>query len=175
MRCRWTTLSVTIMYSMLILAFACTSGDDQKGKTDTALPAIKVLDMQGQEIDFQQFAGSVLVVDFWATWCKPCIQEIPAYNEFYAKYGNSKVRLIGLAMESGDLPTVREFVQKHHIAYPVYLADATAPAAFGGVEGFPKTFVIDRKGRIVKSWLGATPGKIEEIDRLVESLLGSGS
>lgn len=137
----------------------------------TNMPAFQMLNMQGESVAFSEFAGVPLVVDFWATWCKPCLKEIPAFNDFYAKYGNEKVKMIGIAMGSGDAKTVLAFAEKHHIAYPVYIGGTDAPAAFGGVEGFPKTFLLDREGNILKSWLGAQPGKVEEIEQMVDALL----
>ncbi len=135
------------------------------------MPAFQLQNMQGESVAFAQLAGAPTVVDFWATWCKPCLKEIPAFNGFYAKYGSEKVRMIGIAMDSGNAENVLAFAREHHIAYPVYVGSDDAPAAFGGVEGFPKTFLLDRDGNILKSWLGAQPGKVEEIEQMVDALL----
>ncbi len=166
------------LFSAGLLFTACGSKSDgdarKKAAVESVLPAFSLLNMQGESVDSQQFAGAVLVVDFWATWCKPCIHEIPAYNKLYEKYRDKNFKLIGITMDSGDLSQILPFAEKNNMAYPIYLGNQSATVPFGGVEGYPKTFVVDQKGNILKSFLGAGEGKVEEIDQMVETLLGEG-
>jgi len=120
-------------------------------------PSWKLTDMSGKTISSDDFKGKVVVVDFWATWCPPCVGEIPGYVELQKKYADQGLVFVGLSVDQGGPDVVNKFVADHHLNYDVALADEKTESAFGGFEAIPTTFVIDRTGHIANMKTGAMP------------------
>ena len=131
-------------------------------------------DLEGEPVYFDNFAGDILVVDFWATWCHPCITEIPHYNAFDADYRGRGVHLIGLTVESGtpeDVVAWMEEDEGHKITYPLVMASDELINTYGPVFGFPTTLLIDQEGKVVKRWIGASVGKTDQMREMVDKLM----
>jgi thiol-disulfide isomerase/thioredoxin len=120
-----------------------------------AAPAWKLEDLAGKPVSFEQFKGKVVVVDFWATWCGPCKIEIPGYIDLQAKYGKDGFMIVGISLDEGGADVVKAFAEKAKINYQLVMADEKVVTAFGGVEGIPTTFLIDRSGQIRDRKVGA--------------------
>lgn len=123
---------------------------------DFALPAVG----SNKTLHLSDFKGKVRIVNFWATWCPPCRAEIPHFVSMFNDLKGKGVEIIGVSMDSnhGD---VAPFIKEHHMTYPVVFGDEQVAEAYGGIRGIPTSFVIDRKGRIVKKYLGL-PAQTEE-------------
>jgi thiol-disulfide isomerase/thioredoxin len=97
----------------------------------------------------------VVILDFWATWCGPCREEIPDFVRLQDKYRAQGLEIVGLSLDDDGEKAVRPFAEKHGVNYTMLLAAGTNTAdRFGGVIGIPTTFVLDRQGRIVKKFIG---------------------
>jgi len=128
----------------------------------------------GSEMSFEEFAGDILIIDFWATWCAPCITEIPHYNELDNDYRDAGVNLIGLTVESGTAEEIFEWMaadETHNITYPLVMSNDELMNVFGPVFGFPTTLLIDAEGNVVKRWIGASVDKSDQIRVLLDKLL----
>lgn len=126
----------------------------------TPAPAWKLKDVNGREVSSEQFKGKVMVVDFWATWCGPCREEIPGYVALQKKYGRDKLAVIGVSVDQQGPGVVKKFIERNKVDYQIVMADDDVVAAFGGAEGIqyiPTTFIIDREGRIRDRKSGAEP------------------
>ena len=111
-------------------------------------PAWQLKDVNGAVVSSEQFKGKVVVIDFWATWCPPCREEIPGYIALAQKYGKDGLVVVGISLDQAGPEVVKAFAAKTGMNYPVVMGDESVVAAFGGVEGIPTTFLIDRAGQV---------------------------
>lgn len=125
-------------------------------------PAWKLKDLNGAVVTSDQLKGKVVVLDFWATWCPPCRQEIPGYTQLQTKYGKDGLAIVGVSLDEAGPAVVKDFAGKFGINYQMLMADESVIAAFGGVEAIPTTFLIDRDGKIRDRKVGAEPTEVYE-------------
>lgn len=118
-------------------------------------PAWTLKDPDGNEVSFSQFKGKLVVVDFWATWCGPCVEEIPGYVELQKKYGKDGLVIVGISLDRAGPAKVKKFMQEHGMNYPVVMGNAEISESFGGIQAIPTTFLISRDGRIVHRKTGS--------------------
>lgn len=114
-------------------------------------------DLQGKSVSSKDLRGQVVVVDFWATWCGPCVSEIPGYVNLQQKYADKGLRIVGLSVDQAGPEVVKKFVAAHKMTYTVGMATDEAQQAFGGFEAIPTTFVFDREGKVAYSKVGSMP------------------
>jgi len=122
----------------------------------------------GGSLDLKQFEGTIRVVDFWATWCPPCRMAIPGLNELYRKYKDQGVSVIGISVDENPKALVG-FDREAHIEYASLLTSEQAEKAFGDIVGLPTTFVVDRQGKVYKSYVGEVPR--DELEADIQTLL----
>jgi len=146
-----------------------------------AAPAFVVHDLDGNEVSSEELDGKIVVVDFWATWCGPCLTEIPHYNSLYEDYADQGVEMIGITFQSGSADQVEDWLsrpvrvgsQEFQIDYPIVMGNSDVEASWGPIWGFPMTFLLDSEWKIRKKWIGAVPMKTDQLRVLIDELLAN--
>ncbi len=142
----------------LCLCLVLTAGASAHAAT-AQTPSLQVTTLEGKSFDLAEHRGKWVVVNWWATWCVPCIKELPEISTFVAAH-KDKVVAIGLAFEDSDKADIVEFLKKRPIAFPVAQVDPLGPArSFGPPLGLPNTYVIAPDGRVAKEFLGPITAK----------------
>jgi peroxiredoxin len=129
-------------------------------------PAWKLKDVDGRTVTSEQFKGKVVILDFWATWCPPCRSEIPGYVALQKKYAADGLVVVGISMDTDGTAPVKRFIKDIGINYTVVMGDDAVADAFGPIDGYPTTFIIDRDGLIRSKKLGRKPAAAFEKDVL---------
>ena len=132
-------------------------------------PAFVLKNIKNKEVKLSDFKGKVCIVNFWATWCGPCRVEIPAFIALQSQYAHKGFSMIGISVDSGP-EVVKTYANKNKINYPMLMADDAVKQNYGGIQGVPSTFVVDKKGIIRYTYLGV-PGDKLVFQRHVEELL----
>ena len=127
----------------------------------TEMPTLNIEAVDGSIYDLAAHRGKWVVVNFWATWCAPCLKEMPELSALDAMHEH--IEVIGLAYEEIDVQSMRDFLGKRPVVYPIAIVDvANPPADFATPRGLPMTYLIAPDGKIAKQFLGpVTAGEIE--------------
>ncbi|MGA0005336.1 MAG: TlpA family protein disulfide reductase, partial [Burkholderiaceae bacterium] len=116
----------------------------------------KAAQARGELLALAEFRGKPLVVNFWATWCPPCVEEMPELSAFYDKYKPKGVQLLGIAVDSPS--NVREFLEERQFSYPLVVAGANgselASRLGSRIDAFPYTVLVAPNGQVVQQKMG---------------------
>jgi peroxiredoxin len=136
-------------------------------------PDFTLTDLQGHVVKLSDLRGKAVVLNFWATWCPPCKQEIPWFVDLQKRYGPEGLQVVGVNMDDeGDQKNVAKFAAENSINYPVLLGKENVAAAYGGIDYLPTTFYIDRGGVVMDRVFGQ-PGTPAEIEQNVKRAIAS--
>jgi thiol-disulfide isomerase/thioredoxin len=169
------TLLLVGLVSALLVAVIAADRAVPSGTADTET----IADLRGKPLDMKPYAGKVVLVNFWATWCAPCLIEIPWMIEFHEKYAGRGFVVAGIAMDEEGRPAVEPWVkektfevngQKRKINYPLFIGNEAVAEAYGGLLGLPTTLIVNREGKPVKRFIGITSH--EKFAAAIEEVLG---
>ena len=113
----------------------------------------KATDLKGNPFYGRSLDGKIVLLDFWAVWCPPCLKAIPVLGKLHRDFGGEDFQVLGMAVYSGTGEDVSLFIQEHHIEYPMVVGNDDIVEDFG-VIGYPTYFVIDSAGNVYKKYVG---------------------
>jgi thiol-disulfide isomerase/thioredoxin len=165
--------------SVALILLGCTANTGKAGgpapsSQKSMAPNFELENVAGGTLKSADLKGKVTVVDFWATWCEPCISEIPNYNAIRQSYADKGVEILGVTVESGPLKDIKPKVEELKMKYPVVVGTDKVIDGFGGLIGFPTTFIVDKDWRVYKKYLGMTRNKKEMIEKDLQKLIAEG-
>ncbi len=135
-------------------------------------PNMAVTTLDGKDATLKDFLGKVVLLDFWATWCKPCLKIMPELQALHAANADNGFTVVGVSIDEGknSLKKIRKFLGKLNISYPIFWDSKATPAWHTfKVKAIPATFLIDRDGQIVGQWAGVIDHK--EIESATAKIL----
>lgn len=129
--------------------------------------------VDGKHISSDTFKGKVLLVTFFATWCPPCRQEIPSLIQLQKNFSPKGFSVLGLSLDDGNFEIVNRLVEDDNINYPVLMADSEVVNGFGGIGGIPTSFLVNHKGRMVRSYAGYVSHELlqQDIEQIIPKKL----
>ena len=156
-----------ICLSLLFLV-AC---DEKRSipKVDNLAPEYNLFDPEGQQVTSQKSIGRVRLVVFWATWCKPCVEEVPVLNDIQARYKQKDLDIHAISVDRiSDQSKIPLFMKKYSIRYPVLVGSPSLQTKFRSNK-VPTTYLLNQKGEYVRKWNGPQPAHVfmREIDKLL--------
>jgi thiol-disulfide isomerase/thioredoxin len=140
-----------------------TTGSIKFLKERAEIPPFTAVDIDGRPIATAALRGKVVIVNFWATWCPPCREEIPDLVALQAKY-KDQLQIIGISQDSGSVEDVRQFAKAHGMNYPTIISTPEIEKLFPGVYALPTTFVLDREGRLAQRHIGLLNASLTEAE-----------
>lgn len=139
----------------------------------SAAPELPIFDRAGKKTDISEEKGRLLIVHFWATYCPPCIEELPALSKFWESYRERKdIRLYAISVDK-DWKTIDKFLAKHPNGLPMYHDPAAATAKRFGTGQYPETYIVNASGRVLFRVQGAVSWEDPEVRKRIEQLLAS--
>ncbi|MBV6522066.1 MAG: Thiol-disulfide oxidoreductase ResA [Gemmatimonadaceae bacterium] len=136
-------------------------------------PAFDIATLDGRRLTIDSLRGHVVLVNFWATWCLPCRVEMPALQSMHDRHRAQGFEVVGFSVDRGGADGVREFARERGISYPIAIVGAGEERAFGGVRGYPTSFLLDRSGAVRHAVIGPiAPATLElAVRRLLKDSL----
>ena len=134
-------------------------------------PRFSLRNLKGNLEGLDDHSGKVVVVNFWATWCVPCVKEMPSFENLYRRYRSQGLTLLAVSLDKGDSTKVQEFADKHKLSFPILLDTKGVAEKLYPSFSIPFTYVIDKQGRVVARVDGAKNWESSETFEAVEHLL----
>jgi thiol-disulfide isomerase/thioredoxin len=164
----------TVTVAALVLAITVVVGCRGVGapRAGDLAPDFVLPDLEQNVQKLSNHRGKAVLVNLWATWCPPCIAELPLLDEIVRDYGPKGLIVLGIAGDD-DAERVREFVVKHSPAFKVLLDPGGTVGTQYGITGYPESFLVDRDGKLVAKFVGPLPSDSGRLAQSVSSLLDS--
>lgn len=163
-RLRFTLLSLAVLFALLSVDQALAL------EVGAKLPEIGLTDMSGKEVTAASLAGKVVIVDFWASWCGPCKEELPGLEKLYKKYAARGLVVVGVSVDS-KREKASDFAKLHKLSFPIVHDVAHAVAGRYKPEKMPSSFIIDSKGIVRHVHAGFVSGDIAKFEKEILALL----
>ena len=160
---------VLTFIALILLACGCGNREDKSGLASHAAPDFSLKDLNGRTYRLADLKGQVVVLNFFATWCGPCRQEIPDFVRLHQSLRAQGLEIIGVSLDQEPGTVLGPFIRNYRITYPIVLGTREVVLDYGGIQGIPTTFIIDRNGKISDYFVGLQPGY--QIEASVTKLL----
>jgi len=159
-----------VLVAILLAGLVFYTGYRMSGGGGACAPAWDLAAYDGRELGSEDFAGKTLVLNFWATYCGPCVQETQELAELERELADPDLAVLGVVMDEPEAAAIKDYCARKEIDYPMLRGEEAVAERFGGIRMVPTTFVIAPDGRIAEVFEGrAAPGKLREAVRAAAS------
>jgi cytochrome c biogenesis protein CcmG, thiol:disulfide interchange protein DsbE len=159
---------------------ACTKADAPKKSTiateKSPAPDVSVISLvNGSTLKLSDLKGKVVLLNFWATWCPPCREEIPSMMKLNSVMSGKPFQMVAISIDEGGKPAIESFFKESGFSLPTYLDESGASAKTYGITGVPESFIIDKQGVLVKKIIGGFAWDSPEAISFLEGLTKQGA
>ncbi|MDD2308702.1 MAG: TlpA disulfide reductase family protein [Desulfuromonadaceae bacterium] len=145
-------------------------------KEKSPAPDVSVISLaNGSTLKLSELKGKVVLLNFWATWCPPCREEIPSMMKLNGVMTGKPFQMVAISVDEGGQPAIESFFKESGFSLPTYLDESGASAKSYGITGIPESFIIDKEGVIVKKIIGGFAWDSPETVSFLESLMKQGA
>ncbi len=138
--------------------------------SEMAGSGFKMVNLQGKQVSFESLKGKVVFMNIWATWCPPCIAEMPNIQKLYDKVGSDKIAFVMLSVDEGGMDKVKKFIDKKGYTFPVYMPAGQLPQEFYS-NSIPTTYIISPEGKIVAKQEGMADYNTKEVQEFLQGMV----
>lgn len=139
-------------------------------QTTTEAPQWTARDLKGQTVASTQYADSLVLLNFWATWCGPCVKELPDLEKLHANFKDRGFKVVGVNLDEGDSSDIEDFIRKRNLSFPVIRPISNHMMEdFGGIRYIPTSFLISPDGKIIRRFDGKV--SFDSLESIVEQHL----
>ena len=136
-------------------------------------PEFRLQALDGRTVSLVDLRGKVVMVHFWATWCPPCVEEMPMLEQLYRSLGSTDFRILAVSVDEGGASAVAEFMQRNKLSIPALLDPGKSVAGLYGTFKFPETYIVDGRGIVKFKAIGprdwTAPANMNAIRELIEA------
>jgi len=143
---------IFVLLAGLVLLAGCSVA---QGNASGKAPDFSLQSINGKTIRLSDYNNKVVILNFFATWCPPCREEIPDFIELVNTTDKERFVIIGISIEKGDESAVKKFAADRKINYPILVDDGFVSKTYGPINSIPTTFIIDKKGNITEKIIGS--------------------
>ncbi len=140
-------------------------------KGDKRAPDFSLKDLNSRKVGLKQFREKIIFLNFWATWCGPCKEEMPSLEVLYQQFKEKNFILLAISVDYEGLKPVQEFINKHLYTFPVLLDPKCETLDLFEVKGIPTTFIINKKGKMIGRAIGPRDWKSPDVISLINLLI----
>ena len=134
-------------------------------------PAFTLPGLDGRMVSLSDYRGKVVVVNIWATWCPPCVDEMPSLEKLYQEFKAENFAILAVSIDSDGIEAVAPFMKKHALTFPALIDSQAAIRTSYKTTGVPETFIINKQGILVKKVIGPLNWAAPEVKRYIRKLL----
>lgn len=168
-----------ILILLISLSFTAEGGEDEfysririnPIKGNKKAPDFSLKDLNGKGVEIKQFKGKVIFLNFWATWCGPCKEEMPGMEALHQQLKEKDFVMLTISVDYEGIKPVQEFINKQRYTFPVLLDPKGETLDLFEVKGIPTTFLIDKKGKMIGKAIGPRDWKSIEVESLLNLLI----
>ena len=135
-------------------------------------PNFRLPDLDGTMVSLADFKDRVVLLNIWATWCAPCVEEMPSMEKLHRELKNEKFVILAVSIDESGAEIVRPFMKKHKLSFPALIDSAGTLKNLYQTTGVPESFIIDKQGRILDEVIGprdwAAPGALQYFRSLIQ-------
>ena len=172
------TISLVLIVGGLLIALSIKGKDSSfqligqsRVKVGSPAPNFTFPDLTGKKVSLSDYRGRVVFLNIWATWCSPCVEEMPSMEKLYKQFKSDQFEIMAVSIDTEGVKVVTPFMKKLNLTFPALLDRKGKIRNIYGVTGIPESFIIDKNGIIIKKVIGPLDWSKPDVSRFFEDLL----